>query len=163
MSNVDGIVDANRLYAESRRILPGSARPGRRLAVVSCMDARMDLFATLGLQTGDAHVIRNAGGIVTEDVIRSLCLSQRLLGTREIVLVHHTDCGLEGVSDGEFAARLRDEVGEAPAWSAGGFSDVFEDVRMSMRLIAASRFLPHRDAVHGFVYDVATGLLAPVA
>lgn len=160
--DIDRIIAANREYSATFGASSRPVRPRRRLAVVACMDSRMDLFALLGLEVGDAHVIRNAGGIVTDDVIRSLCLSQRLLGTRQIVLVHHTDCGLEGVDDEEFSATLEEEVGEKPAWEAGGFTDAFEDVRASIRRIAASPFIPHRDTVAGFVYDVDTGRLEPV-
>lgn len=161
--DIDRIIAANRDYAAAFDASSRPVRPRRGLAVVACMDSRMDIFALLGLEVGDAHVIRNAGGIVTDDVIRSLCLSQRLLGTRQIVLVHHTDCGLEGVDDEEFSATLEDAVGAKPAWEAGGFTDAFEDVRASIRRIAGSPFIPHRDAVAGFVYDVDTGRLEPVA
>lgn len=159
---VDRIVEANRAYAASVSHGSPPVRPRRRLAVVACMDSRMDLFALLGLQVGDAHVIRNAGGIVTDDVIRSLCLSQRALGTEEIILVHHTDCGLEGVDGEEFAAALHSDTGAEPGWSVGGFTDVHEDVRSSMKRILESPFVPHRDKVTGFVYDVGTGLLTRV-
>ena len=126
------------------------------------MDARLDLFAILGLRQGDAHVIRNAGGVVTDDVIRSLTISQRKLGTREIVLVHHTDCGLLQFTDDEFRHALEDETGIRPAWSAEAFRDVDGDVRQSMARIANSPFLPHKDAVRGFVFEVETGRLREV-
>lgn len=161
--DIDRIIAANRDYSAAFGASSRPVRPRRRLAVVACMDSRMDLFALLGLDVGDAHVIRNAGGIVTDDVIRSLCLSQRVLGTRQIVLIHHTDCGLEGVDDEEFAATLEEEVGAKPDWEAGGFADAFEDVRASIRRIAGSPFIPHPDSVAGFVYDVDTGWLEPVA
>lgn len=155
------ILEDNAAYAATfggKRLV----RPRRRLAVVACMDSRIDVFAMLGLAVGDAHVIRNAGGVVTDDVIRSLCISQRALGTREIVLVHHTDCGLEGVVDDEFVTALQNDVGAAPAWSVGGFDDVYEDVRESLRRIAETPFIPYRDRVSGFVFDVASGELTRV-
>lgn len=152
------IVAANGAYAEGFSGA-GAVRPSRKLAVVSCMDSRMDLFAMLGLRVGDAHVIRNAGGIVTDDTIRSLTLSQRALGTREIVLVHHTDCGLHGVVDDDFAAELEAATGVAPGWRAGGFADPHADVAVSIERLRSSPFLLHRDLITGFVYDVDTGLL----
>lgn len=155
------IAAANRSYAENFAGA-GAVRPARHLAVVACMDSRMDIFAMLGLEVGDAHVIRNAGGIVTDDVIRSLTLSQRALGTREIVLVHHTDCGLLGVSDDDFAAELEADTGAIPEWRAGGFEDAHADVTESIQRLVASPFLLHRDRVTGFVYDVANGRLLPV-
>lgn len=159
---IERMMAANARYAD--RFVAGlrPLRPRRRLVVVACMDSRMDVFAMLGLEIGDAHVIRNAGGIVTDDVIRSIALSQRALGTEGIVLVHHTNCGLEGVSDADFASRLEREVGEAPEWTVGGFDDVYEDVRESIARLERSPFLLHRE-VAGFVYDVDTGLLDPVS
>jgi carbonic anhydrase len=136
-------------------------RPRRQVAVVACMDARMNLFGLLGLTIGDAHLLRNAGGIVTDDVIRSLAISQRALGTREIVLVHHTNCGMEGLSDDDFKARIERETGLRPAWAVEGFSDPAADVRQSMERIRRSPFVPHRQ-VRGFVYDVDTGRLDEV-
>ena len=127
------------------------------------MDARLDLFAILGLRQGDAHVIRNAGGVVTDDVIRSLTISQRKLGTREIVLVHHTDCGLLQFTDDEFRHALEDETGIRPAWSAEAFRDVDGDVRQSIGRIKSSPFIPKRDQIRGFVYDVKTGQLSEVS
>lgn len=157
---LDRILSANREYAAGHRgAVP--VRPRRALAVVTCMDARLDVFAALGLEVGDAHIIRNAGGIVTDDVIRSLCLSQRLLDTRAIVLIGHTDCGLEGVSDDEFAARLEADTGHRPDWTAGGFERVEEAVRSSLRRLEETPFLAHRDRLAGFVYDVDTGRLRP--
>jgi carbonic anhydrase len=126
------------------------------------MDARLDLFAILGLRQGDAHIIRNAGGVVTDDVIRSLTISQRKLGTREIVLVHHTDCGLLTFTDDEFRHALEDETGIRPSWSAEAFRDVDGDVRQSMARIANSPFVPHKDVVRGFVFEVETGRLREV-
>jgi carbonic anhydrase len=140
-----------------------SPAPSRRLAVVACMDARLNLFGVLGLREGDAHLIRNAGGVVTDDVIRSLAISQRKLGTREVVLVHHTDCGMLTFTDDEFRHELEDEVGIRPPWAAEAFRDLDADVRQSMARVRTSPYLPHRDAVRGFVYEVETGRLREVA
>jgi carbonic anhydrase len=137
--------------------------PTRNLAVVACMDSRMDIFQILGLGNGEAHIIRNAGGIITDDVIRSLCLSQRFLGTREIVLLHHTDCGLSKVDEAEFREQLADELGVKPWWSLEAFTDVDEDVRQSMKRIQMTPFVEHKDNVRGFVYEVETGRLREVA
>ena len=136
--------------------------PGKHVAVVACMDARLNPYGLLGLQEGDAHVIRNAGGVVSEDVIRSLAISQRLLGTREIVLIHHTDCGMLTFTDDAFKRSIQDETGIKPPWSAESFPDLDEDVRQSMARIKASPFIPHKDAIRGFVFDVATGKLNEV-
>lgn len=136
-------------------------RPARGVAVVACMDARMPVFPMLGLSVGDAHVIRNAGGVVTEDTLRSLTVSQHLLGTREILLVHHTDCGLLDADDDDFAGRVERATGARPPWSVRGFPDVDEDVRASMRLLRAVPYLLSHD-VCGTVYDVATGRLRRV-
>ena len=136
--------------------------PRRRLAVVACMDSRIDLFALLGLRVGEAHIIRNAGGIVTDDVIRSLSISQRRLGTREIVLVHHTRCGMCTFGDDEFRAEMLAETGMYPPWALETFTDVDDDVRSSMRRVQSSPFLVHREAVRGFVYDVDSGALREV-
>jgi carbonic anhydrase len=137
-------------------------RPRRRVAVVACMDARLPLFQILGLAEGDAHLIRNAGGVVTDDVIRSLAISQRSLGTREIVLIHHTDCGLQKINEREFRAALQAETGMAPTWSTEAFTDVDDDVRNSIRRVRTNPFIPHRDNVRGFVYEVETGRLREV-
>jgi carbonic anhydrase len=139
-----------------------SPAPSRRLAVVACMDARLNLFGLLGLREGDAHLIRNAGGVVTDDVIRSLAISQRKLGTREIVLVHHTDCGMLTFTDDQFRQELEDEVGIRPPWAAEAFRDLDADVRQSMARVRTSPYLLHRDAVRGFVYEVETGRLREV-
>lgn len=159
MPELGKILAANRAYAAAFDAGGRPVRPLRRLAVVACMDSRMDIFAMLGLEIGDAHIIRNAGGLVTDDVVRSLCLSQRALGTEEVILVHHTNCGVEGLSDDDFLAGLEAETGRRPDWVPGGFADVYEDVRQSIRRILDCPFLPHRDAVSGFVFDVTTGLL----
>jgi carbonic anhydrase len=138
-----------------------SAEPGRKLAVVACMDTRLNPYEVLGLSAGDAHIIRNAGGVVTDDVIRSLTISQRVLGTEEIVLVHHTKCGMLGFDEEGFRARLQDDVGQRPPWSAEGFPDLEADVRQSIERIRSSPFLAHK-AVRGYVWDVDTGELREV-
>jgi carbonic anhydrase len=137
--------------------------PAKKLAVVACMDSRFDLFSALGLALGDAHVIRNAGGVVTDDTIRSLSISQHRLGTEEIILVHHTDCGLLGFTDEEFSSALETETGVRPAWTAETFDDLEGDVRESIARIKASPFVPRTDAVRGFVYEVETGRLREVS
>jgi carbonic anhydrase len=137
-------------------------RPAKCVAVVACMDARLDLFGILGLAPGDAHLIRNAGGVATDDVIRSLAISQRKLGTREVVLVHHTDCGMLTFTEDEFRRELLEETGVKPAWVAEAFTDLDADVRSSMARIRTSPFIPHRDRVRGFVYAVETGVLREV-
>jgi carbonic anhydrase len=136
--------------------------PARHVAVVACMDARLDPYRLLGLAEGDAHVIRNAGGVVTEDVIRSLAISQRLLGTREIILIHHTDCGMLTFTDDGFRAEVAAETGIRPPWAAEAFSDLEADVRQCIARIQASPFIPHTDAVRGFIYSVEKGTLAEV-
>ncbi|HEX5267872.1 MAG TPA: carbonic anhydrase [Acidimicrobiales bacterium] len=133
------------------------APPARRVAIVTCMDARIDVHAIFGLQPGDAHVIRNAGGAVTDDAIRSLAISQRLLGTEEIMVMHHTECGMMGFRGEDFARQLQDETGIRPGWAVETFTDVESDVRQSLARIHASPFLGRKDAVRGFVYDVRTG------
>ena len=137
--------------------------PAKQLAVVACMDARLIPTRVLGLEEGDAHVIRNAGGVVTDDEIRSLSISQRLLGTREIVLIHHTDCGMLTFTDDEFKRSVQKETGIKPEWAAEAFDDLDEDVRQSIARIQASPFIPHKDSVRGFVYEVETGRLREVA
>ena len=137
--------------------------PARRIAIVACMDARLNPYGLLGLQEGDAHVIRNAGGVVTDDEIRSLSISQRLLGTEEIVLIHHTDCGMLTFTDDEFKRSVQDEVGIKPEWAAEAFPDVDEDVRQSLARIRASPFIPKQDSVRGFVYQVEDGRLREVS
>src|ERR1700727_1888332 len=132
--------------------------PGRKVAIVACMDARLNPYGLLGLAEGDAHVIRNAGGVITEDEIRSLAISQRLLGTEEIILIHHTDCGMLTFTDDDFKRSVQDDVGIKPEWAAEAFSDLDEDVRQSIARIKASPFIPHKN-VRGFVYDVHSGEL----
>jgi carbonic anhydrase len=136
--------------------------PGRAIAIVACMDARLNPFGLLGLSEGDAHVIRNAGGVITADEIRSLSISQRLLGTQEIVLIHHTDCGMLTFTDDEFRAQVLADTGIKPEWAAEAFSDLDQDVRQSIERIKASPFIPRKESVRGFVYDVRTGSLREV-
>ena len=137
--------------------------PAQHVAIVACMDARLNVYAILGLAEGDAHVIRNAGGVVTDDEIRSLAISQRLLGTEEVILVHHTDCGMLTFSDDDFRRAIQDDVGIKPAWSAETFGDLDEDVRQSIARIEASPFIPNKGSVRGFVYEVETGRLREVS
>jgi carbonic anhydrase len=136
--------------------------PARKVAVLACMDARVNPYGLLGLQEGDAHVIRNAGGVVTDDEIRSLAISQRLLGTEEIILIHHTDCGMLTFTDDEFKRSVQDDVGIKPEWAAEAFPDLDEDVRQSIARIQASPFIPRKDSVRGFVYEVESGRLREV-
>jgi carbonic anhydrase len=159
---IDALVENNRAFATSfdRRHL--DVRPSLRLAVVACMDSRLDVFAALGLRNGEAHVLRNAGGVITDDVIRSLAISQRRLGTEEVVLIHHTDCGLQLITDDGFRAELQAATGMAPAFAIESFTDVDEDVRQSIARVRHSPFLLHRDRVRGFVFDVDTGELREV-
>jgi carbonic anhydrase len=137
--------------------------PAKRVAVVACMDARLNPYGLLGLHEGDAHVIRNAGGVITDDEIRSLAISQRLLGTEEIMLIHHTDCGMLTFKDDDFRRQVQDETGVKPEWAAEAFDDLDDDVRQSIARIKASPFIPRKDAVRGFVYDVESGRLREVA
>jgi carbonic anhydrase len=161
MSVADELLASNQRYAEAfNGALP--LPPARGVAVVACMDARLNVCALTGLGEGEAHVIRNAGGVVTDDVIRSLAISQRLLGTREIVLIHHTECGMLTFTDDEFKAAIQEDTGIKPPWAAEAFGDLDTDIRQSMARIKASPFVPHRDAVRGFVFDVATGRLSEV-
>jgi carbonic anhydrase len=136
--------------------------PAKRIAVLACMDARLNPYGLLGLAEGDAHVIRNAGGVVTDDEIRSLAISQRLLGTEEIILIHHTDCGMLTFKDDEFRRQIQQETGIKPEWAAEAFDDLEEDVRQSIARIKSSPFIPKKDNVRGFVYDVETGRLNEV-
>jgi carbonic anhydrase len=163
MSATDDLLQNASAYAESFDKGEVPLLPARKVAVLACMDSRMDLVGLLGLELGDAHMIRNAGGVVTDDAIRSLAISQRMLGTREIVLLHHTDCGMLTFSDDEFKRSLLDETGIKPAWAVEAFDDLDEDVRQSLARIQASPFIPHKDSVRGFVYDVHTGELREVS
>ncbi len=162
MSVTDELLRNNERYARSfdKGDLP--LPPAKNVAVVACMDARLNVYGMLGLEEGDAHVIRNAGGVITDDEIRSLAISQRLLGTREIVLIHHTDCGMLTFTDDELKRQIQDEVGIKPEFALEAFSDLEEDVRQSIRRIQASPFIPHKDGVRGFVYEVETGRLREV-
>ncbi|WP_367040986.1 carbonic anhydrase [Streptomyces sp. Je 1-332] len=157
----DRLVEANKGYAKAFTDPGMDARPVLNVAVVACMDARIDLHAALGLELGDCHTIRNAGGVVTDDVMRSLTISQRALGTRSVVLIHHTSCGLESLTE-EFRHDLELEVGQRPAWAVESFRDVDQDVRQSMQRVRTSPFLLHTDDVRGFVFDVTTGLLREI-
>jgi carbonic anhydrase len=161
MSVTDELLENNRRYAESFQG-PLPMPPSRGVAVVACMDARLNVYGILGLRDGEAHVIRNAGGVVTDDEIRSLAISQRLLGTREIILIHHTDCGMLTFTDDGFKASIEEETGIKPPWSAESFGDLDGDVRQSINRIKASPFVSHKDAIRGFVFDVATGQLNEV-
>jgi carbonic anhydrase len=162
MSTTDDLLRNNEQYAEGfgKGDLP--LPPAKKLAVVACMDARLVPTRILGLEEGDAHVIRNAGGVVTDDAIRSLSISQRLLGTEEIVLIHHTDCGMLTFTDDEFKRAIQDETGIKPEWAVEAFGDLDEDVRQSIARIKASPFIPLRDSIRGFVYEVKTGRLREV-
>ena len=162
MSVTDELLQNNEAYAESfdKGDLP--LTPAKGVAVVACMDARLDVHGMLGLQEGDAHVIRNAGGVITDDEIRSLAISQRLLGTREIFLIHHTDCGMLTFSDDELKQQIQDDVGIKPHFPMESFSDLENDVRQSIARIQASPFIPHKDSVRGFVYEIETGRLLEV-
>jgi carbonic anhydrase len=155
------LLDANRRYAAEFHDPGMDARPVLHVAVVTCMDARLDVHALLGLKLGDCHVIRNAGGVVTDDTIRSLTISQRALGTRSVVLIHHTGCGLLGLTE-DFRRELEEEVGIRPSWAVECFTDLDQDVRQSMARVRTSPFVPHTDQVRGFVFDVKTGLLREV-
>ena len=161
MSAVDHLVHENERYVKT---FPGArpTRPKLRLAVLTCMDSRLDLFGALGLEIGDAHLIRNAGGIPTDDALRSLALSQRALGTREIVVIHHTQCGMDGFDDEAFRAQLEAESGQAPPWRVTGFTDLYEDTRRSVQTVRECPWLLHRDEVRGFVFDVATATITEV-
>jgi carbonic anhydrase len=162
MSTTDELLRNNEAYAAVFDAGALPMPPGKRLAVLSCMDARVIPSRILGLEPGDAHIIKNAGGVVTDDAIRSLAISPNLLGTEEIVLNHHPDCGMLTFSDDELADRLERETGERPGWRAQAFTDVEQDVRESIAALRASPFLPNKDSIRGFVYDVETGRLGEV-
>lgn len=162
METIDRLLGNNDSFASGLPERHLSVEPSLRLAIVTCMDSRLDVFGALGLGEGEAHVLRNAGGVITDDVIRSLALSQRKLGTREVMLIHHTDCGLEKVSDDGFRDELRAATGVAPAFAIESFTDVDEDVRQSVRRVRRSNFVPHREVVRGFVYDVDTHRLREI-
>ena len=163
MGVIDELVEANKAATSGAAVGAEMAgTPSRAVAIVTCMDCRLDLERALGLTTGEAHVLRNAGGVVTDDVIRSLALSQRKLGTREVMLIHHDKCGLATVTDDGFRAELQEATGVAPAFAIESFTDVEADVRQSILRVRRSDFLPHRESVRGFVYDVDTHALREV-
>lgn len=163
MSVTDDLLKNNESYAASfdKGDLP--MPPGKHVAVLACMDARLNVYGMLGLSEGEAHVIRNAGGVVTDDEVRSLAISQRLLGTQEIILIHHTDCGMLTFKDADFRDQIEQDTGTRPDWESEAFGDVDEDVRKSLERIRSSKFIPKTDAVRGFVYEVETGKLREVS
>ncbi len=161
MSVTDQLLRNNAAYAASFNG-PLPLPPAKHVAVVACMDARLNVYGALGLEEGDAHVIRNAGGVITEDEIRSLAISQRLLGTKEIILIHHTDCGMLTFTDDDFKRGIVEETGLRPAWAAEAFANEYDDVAQSIKRVASSPFIPHTDQVRGFVFNVATGVLEEV-
>ncbi len=163
MSTTDDLVKNAEAYAESfdKGDLP--LPPAKKVAVLACMDARVNVYGILGLEEGDAHVIRNAGGVVTDDEIRSLAISQRLLGTEEIILMHHTDCGMLTFTDDDFKRQIQDDTGVKPEWAAETFPDLDEDVRQSKARSEASPFIPNKGSIRGFVYEVETGALREVS
>ena len=158
----DELLANNRAFAGSLPVEHFNVRPSRRLAVVTCMDSRLDVFAALGLRVGEAHVLRNAGGAITDDMIRSLAISQRKLGTNEVMLIQHTDCGMLSITDDGFRAELQQATGVAPAFAIESFTDLDANVAQSVRRLRRSPFLEHRTAIRGFVYDVDTHLLREV-
>jgi carbonic anhydrase len=158
----DQLIGNNQAYAEAFDGGDLDVKPALRLAVVACMDSRVDVFAVLGLENGEAHILRNAGGVITDDVIRSLAISQRRLGTEEIVLIHHTKCGMQTITDDGFREELRQETGMAPSFAIESFTDLDADVRQSIYRLRSSPFLLHRNLIRGFVYDVDTGQLREV-
>ncbi len=160
--NAEELRAHNASYATGFHDAALGVAPTRSLAIVTCMDSRIDAFQVLGLKNGEAHIIRNAGGVITDDVIRSLCISQRSLGTREIVLLHHTDCGLQRVSEDAFKAELEAELGVKPWWSLESFIDPYLDVRQSMQRLHLTPFIPYKEHIRGFVYDVTTGIVNEV-
>jgi carbonic anhydrase len=162
MNTIDELFTNNRTFAEPLADRHLDVQPSRHLAIVTCMDSRLDVFAALGLGDGEAHVLRNAGGVVTDDTIRSLAISQRRLGTREIMLIHHTDCGMEKITDEGFRVELEEATGIAPEFPIEAFENVDDSVRLSLDRVRRSPFIPHRDAVRGFVYDVDTHRLREV-
>ena len=163
MSVIDELLQNAARYGEGFDKAELPLPPGKRVAIVACMDARLNPYGLLGLSEGDAHVIRNAGGVVTDDEIRSLAISQRLLGTEEIMLIHHTDCGMLTFSDDKFRHQIQRDTGIKPEWAAEAFDDLGEDLRQSIARIKASPFIPKKDAVRGFVYDVETGHLDEIS
>jgi carbonic anhydrase len=163
MTETDQLLENARAYAESFDKSELSTIPSRRVAVLACMDTRLIPSRILGLNEGEAHILRNAGGVVTDDAVRSLSLSQNLLGTEEIILLHHTECGMLGITDEEYADRMETETGQRPEWSAQAFSDVEQDVRDSIARLKESPFIPRKDSIRGFIFDVKTGELREVS
>ena len=161
MTVTDEYLQNNAAYA-AKFSGPLPLPPSKHVAVLACMDARLDVYRALGIKEGESHVIRNAGGVVTDDEIRSLAISQRLLGTTEIILIHHTDCGMLTFTDDDFKRSIQDEIGVKPSWSPESFPDVDEDVRQSLRRIESSPFITATTSLRGFVFDVATGKLNEV-
>jgi carbonic anhydrase len=161
MSVIDEVLQANEVYARTHELRRLTPRPERKLAVLTCMDTRLSI-RTLGLKTGDAHIIRNAGGLITEDALRSLVISQNLLNTNEVLIIEHTDCGMLTFKDDEFRRQVQDETGVKPEWAAEAFDDLDDDVRQSIARIESSPFIPRKDQVRGFVYEVETGRLREV-
>jgi carbonic anhydrase len=161
MSATEHLLHANASYAGT---FPGGRpkQPKLRLAIIECMDSRLDTFAALGLQIGDAHIIRNGGGLITDDVLRSLAISQRALGTQAVMIMHHTDCGMHDFDDTAFRAQLTEESGVAPTWDVPGFTDIEGKVRESVAAVRNCGWILHRDDVRGFVYDVTTGQITEV-
>jgi carbonic anhydrase len=162
MTETDRLLENARAYGTSFDKSDLAMPPSKRVAVVACMDARLIPTRLLGLNEGEAHILRNAGGVVTDDTIRSLAISQNLLGTEEIVLIHHTDCGMLTFTDEEFAATLEQETGQRPEWAAQAFTDLEQEVRDSIARLKESPFVPRKDSIRGFVYDVKTGELREV-
>src|ERR1700749_1961493 len=156
MSAINDLIPSNTDFPASLPSKHLDVHPSKQLAIVTCMDSRIDVFAALGLGDGEAHILRNAGGVITDDVIRSLAISQRKLGTREVMLIHHTDCGMQKLTDDGFRAELQAATGVAPSFAIESFADAEGDVRQSILRVRRSHFLPNRDVVRGFVYDVET-------
>jgi len=162
MGVIDDLVENNRAFSARVPDQHLDVKPSRQLTIVTCMDSRLDVFQALGLEDGEAHILRNAGGVITDDVIRSLAISQRRLGTESIMLIHHTDCGMQTITDDGFRAELQEATGTAPAFAIESFKDVEADVAQSIRRVRRSEFIPHRDNVRGFVYDVDNHALTEV-
>jgi carbonic anhydrase len=163
MSVIDELIGNASSYGDSFEKGDLPLPPAKRVAIVACMDARLNPYGLLGLREGDAHVIRNAGGVITDDEVRSLSISQRLLGTEEIMLIHHTDCGMLTFSDDDFRRQVQADTGIKPEWAAEAFNDLEEDIRQSIARIKASPFIPNKDHVRGFIYEVETGQLREVS
>jgi carbonic anhydrase len=162
MDIIDELVENNRAFSAGVPDQHLDVKPSRQLTIVTCMDSRLDVFAALGLKDGEAHVLRNAGGVITDDMIRSLAISQRQLGTESVMLIHHTNCGMQTITDDGFRATLQEATGTAPAFAIESFIDVESDVAQSIRRVRRSEFIPHRDKVRGFVFDVNTQALSEV-